>query len=371
MQGPLCVESLAGDAEAARRFGHVSARFVQNEGDVGVRELAQSPLRMSGGVEERLGVRRGRELHVDGVDRVRPRRGRVVRGPANDVLELAKIPAPGVGEQHASCGRREAGRAAGGSRKSTRRRKKVLPALGQSRKAHRHDGEPVEQILPERAGARSPGQIRTGRGHETRLERQHARASHAAHEALLDDAEELALGAKGKRIDPVEIERAVARALEKARLSRDRARERPALMAEELALEQVVRHGREVDAQEGRARAGRALVEETREPVLARSGRPEKKDRIGRVRGAREPAKLLPKAPMAGREEYGGRGGSRHVAPNGTPPWRPERLPKVSRGRRSGAPRGGRRETRHRRNREGSRPRTDSPRWTGAGGPRL
>src|SRR5664280_194278 len=313
---PPRIKGLAGDPETARRFGHVSARLVQDEGDVGVRELAQGPAHVGRGVEERLGIRRARELDVRGVDRGRPRRGCVVRGPADDVLELAKIPAPGVREQHASRGRREGGRPAGGLRERACRRKKVFASLGESRKAHRDDREPVEEILPKRPGARPARQIRPGRGHEASLERQQARAPHAPHEALLDDAEELALGPKGKRVDPVEVERALARALEKAWLPRDRTRERSALVAEELALEKVVRHSREVHAHKRRARAGRALVEKAREPVLASPGRSEKEHGIRRVRGAREPPKLLPQAAMAGREEHGGRGTPRHAYRN-------------------------------------------------------
>src|SRR5436305_1453128 len=78
-----------------------------------------------------------------------------------------------------------------------------------------------------------------------------------------------AVRARGERVDAVQVERAVACGLEEPRLLRDRARERAALVPEELALEEVVRHRGEVDAHERLAAARGPLVQERREAVLA------------------------------------------------------------------------------------------------------
>ena len=94
-----------------------------------------------------------------------------------------------------------------------------------------------------------------------------------------------------------------ARAFEEPRLPRDGAGERAALVAEELALEEVVRDGREVDAHERLRGARGALVEEAREAVLARAGRPEEEHGVRGVEGAAEPPELLLEAAVARHEE--------------------------------------------------------------------
>src|ERR1039457_1432562 len=91
---PPRIERLAGDAETAGRFGHVPARLVEDEGDVGVRKLAERPGRAG-------------EFGGGGVDRGSPGGGRVVRGRADDVLELGEVAAPGGREKPAARGRRE------------------------------------------------------------------------------------------------------------------------------------------------------------------------------------------------------------------------------------------------------------------------
>src|SRR5205085_6944376 len=104
------------------------------------------------------------------------------------------------------------------------------------------------------------------------------------------------LRAHRQRVDPVEVERAARRGLQEARLLRDRAGERAALVPEELALEELVGHRREVDAHERPFRAARALVEEPGEAVLAGAGSPEEEHRRVRIGGAQEAGELAREA---------------------------------------------------------------------------
>ena len=100
----------------------------------------------------------------------------------------------------------------------------VLAALGERRERDGDDREPVEEVLAELAAAHAAREVGPRRRDEARPEGGLARAADAPHEALLDDAQELALRAQRQGVDPVEVEGPGARALEEARLS---ARRRP------------------------------------------------------------------------------------------------------------------------------------------------
>ena len=74
---------------------------------------------------------------------------------------------------------------------------------------------------------------------------------------LLDGAQQLDLQAERQVADLVEEDGAAARALEESFLVADRAGERAAQMAEELALEQVLGNRAAIDRQEDARRAAR------------------------------------------------------------------------------------------------------------------
>jgi len=77
----------------------------------------------------------------------------------------------------------------------------------------------------------------------------------------LEDAEHLGLGAERHVADLVEEERALVAALEFAHVGPVRARERPALVAEQLALEERLGDGRAVDGHEGLLHALAVVVD--------------------------------------------------------------------------------------------------------------
>ena len=79
---------------------------------------------------------------------------------------------------------------------------------------------------------------------------------------LLEHAQELRLDRERQLADLVEEERAAVRRLERARLRRDGAGERAALVAEQLALEEVLRDRRAVDDAKRLLRARARLVDE-------------------------------------------------------------------------------------------------------------
>jgi hypothetical protein len=98
-----------------------------------------------------------------------------------------------------------------------------------------------------------------------------ARAADALDLAGLDRAQELGLRLEREVADLVEEERAGVGELELALLRLHRAGERALLVAEELALDQVLRDRGAVELDERTLRAAAAEVDRARDQVLARS----------------------------------------------------------------------------------------------------
>src|SRR6185436_15941011 len=90
--------------------------------------------------------------------------------------------------------------------------------------------------------------------------------------ALLQHPQELGLQLEGKVADLVEENRAAVGDLEPPRPIAQRARERAAHVAEELALEHLARDGAAVDAHERLLRPSAAFVDLPRQELLARAG---------------------------------------------------------------------------------------------------
>src|SRR5690606_33137746 len=86
------------------------------------------------------------------------------------------------------------------------------------------------------------------------------------------DPEELRLDLEGRLADLVEEQRAALRGAEEPLAIGDGARERPAPVPEERALEQVGREARAVDRHERALPAGRERVDGPRDDLLPRPG---------------------------------------------------------------------------------------------------
>ena len=103
------------------------------------------------------------------------------------------------------------------------------------------------------------------------------------------DAEEPHLRGVRQLADLVEEQRPAVGALEPALARRDRAGERAALVAEQLAVDQLGRDRAAVDAHHRSVAAPRAIVERARDQLLARSGLAEEQHRHVGARDLLEP----------------------------------------------------------------------------------
>ena len=123
--------------------------------------------------------------------------------------------------------------------------------------------------------------------------------SHPANGPRLERPEQLRLELERQRADLVEEERASVRQLEEPGLGRDGAGKGAALVAEQLALEQVGRDRRAVDLDErAAARASAAVVNGARKQLLAGTGLAADQDRDVAMRS--DPRRLIERLPQGG-----------------------------------------------------------------------
>jgi len=160
----------------------------------------------------------------------------------------------------------------------------VLLALPQGRDVDRHDVEPVEEILPEAALPDVLLEVAVGGGHEPDVHLDRLDAADALELVVLDHPQELHLHLPGQIADLVEEERPLVRELEAPGLAGDGPREGALLVAEQLALDEVLGDRRAVDLDEGVVLSGAAGV-----------------DRVGH--------EFLPRPRLAGDEDRRRRGG--------------------------------------------------------------
>ena len=120
----------------------------------------------------------------------------------------------------------------------------VLGPLTQRRKRDGESVEAVEEILPELADRERLLEITVGGGDDAHPDLASDHVPHGLDLARLQHAEELGLHLERHVADLVEEDGAAVRPLEEARLVRHRAREGPALVAEELGFEQGGRERR-------------------------------------------------------------------------------------------------------------------------------
>ena len=141
-----------------------------------------------------------------------------------------------------------------------KRRDVALP-VAQRRDRDVDDVEPVIEVLAEAAGGDLLAEAPVGRGDDAHVDGERAGAADALDFAGLDRAQQLGLGLEREVADLVEEQRAAVGQLEPALLALHRAGERPALVAEQLALDQVLRDRRTVDLDERARGAPRERLE--------------------------------------------------------------------------------------------------------------
>src|SRR5262249_46182466 len=146
----------------------------------------------------------------------------------------------------------------------------VLPPRAEGREPQRDDVEAIEQILSKRALLDHVLQIAMGSRDEAHVRAQRLYAAEAFVFAILKQPEEFHLDGRRDFADLVQEQGAAFGELDATGLARRRAGERALLVAEELALEQVVREGRAMHLHEGPARTRAALVQRSRDELLAR-----------------------------------------------------------------------------------------------------
>ena len=144
-------------------------------------------------------------------------------------------------------------------------------AIAQRREVDRHDVEPIEEILAEAPRLDLGLEIAVGRGDDAHVDAVRLHAADALELALLERAQELHLHLERDLADLVEEQRAAVGELEAAGAVADRAGERAALVAEQLALDEAFGDRRAVDLDERAVLARRAEVQRAGDELLARA----------------------------------------------------------------------------------------------------
>ncbi len=132
-----------------------------------------------------------------------------------------------------------------------------------------HDVEAVEQILAEGAARHALGHVAVGGGDDADVDLDRLGAADAVDLALLDGAQELGLEMERHLGDFVEQQGAAIGLLELADATRHRTGEGALLVAEQLALEQVLRDRGAVDRDERLVGARGFAVDVARQHLLA------------------------------------------------------------------------------------------------------
>ena len=143
-------------------------------------------------------------------------------------------------------------------------------------RAERRDREharvqPEEEILPEALLDDALLEIAVRRGDHAHVDLALGRGADAAHRVILEHAQQLRLHRHRELADLVEEERAALRGLDEPRLRGRGAGERALLVAEELALDELIGERRGVHADERPAAPARD-VDGAREDLLAAAG---------------------------------------------------------------------------------------------------
>ena len=186
--------------------------------------------------------------------------GREDDGALQDVLQLADVPGPSIGDE-ASHGlpAHSVDPLADASGElvdqEPHEQRDVLGAVAERRERDREDAEAVVEVFAEGLVVDGLEQVAVGGGDDPDVDRQRRAAADALDLALLEDAEELGLGLQGEIADLVEEEGPAVGQLEAADPPGEGAGEGAFLVAEQLALDQARGQGGavELDQRLGRA----------------------------------------------------------------------------------------------------------------------
>ena len=140
------------------------------------------------------------------------------------------------------------------------------------RQAHRHDVEPIEQVLAEQPLPDHQPQVAVACGHDPDVGPDRMVAADRDELALLQHPQQPGLRLERHVADLVEEQRAAIGLLEPAEPARVGAGERALLVAEQLALDQLARDRRHVDGDERAVAALAEIVQRARHQLLAGAG---------------------------------------------------------------------------------------------------
>nr|WP_255615055.1 hypothetical protein [Polymorphobacter sp. PAMC 29334] len=155
----------------------------------------------------------------------------------------------------------------------------VALALGEAGKADLDDCQPVEQVLPEAPRRDRLGEIDVGRRDQPDVDREGEHAADALDEAGFEDSQQLDLELGGHVANLVEEQRAGVGELEAPAARLGGTSERPGLVPENLAFEEVAGNRGAVDRDERPGGAAAPLVKQLRDDLLAAPRRAGDKDR--------------------------------------------------------------------------------------------
>ena len=153
--------------------------------------------------------------------------------------------------------------------KEIRQQRGVARARPQGRKGDHVEGEPVQEICPEVASLNHGGQVAIGCGDDPDIGAEHFLTAQTLVFAILDHAQQLFLHTGGRSGDLVQEEGAAVREFESPGPAVCRTGEGAALMAEKLAVEQLLGQGGAVDLDEGPLPAAREKVQPLADQFLA------------------------------------------------------------------------------------------------------
>jgi hypothetical protein len=148
----------------------------------------------------------------------------------------------------------------------------IVAALAERRQCERDHGQPVVEVLAKTPGTGGGGEIRARCRDHPGVDRLAPRAAQPAKRLFLDHLEELTLQALRQERHLVQEDGAAVGELEQARLGLAGVGEGPALLAEELRLEQCFGNRRAVEVDEGPVPSGAGPVHRAGEEALAGAG---------------------------------------------------------------------------------------------------